>query len=461
MQEALTAKQLRLQARWVLPISSDALEHAGVCIKGAEIAEVSANSSSSAFAHGEVRDYGNAIIVPGFINLHTHIDYSHLRYLDAASSFLPWVRKLIAGAASWTPEQWLESSLYGARQAALGGTSFIVDSSYKGCAAQAIVQTGLKGIVGLELFGLNAACAQAKFNQWQQRFAELQATPDSLSRQALADGRLTLTIAPHAPYTVCPELWDMARQWCADKQVKLLGHLAESSTECAWLASSSQEMNDHLIKVMEPFIEPEVRKLLADMSWLGQGRSPVQHLEHFGLLDSNLLAAHCVHVSPEDMRLLTERGVTVAHCPRSNARLKNGIAPIKEMLNHKMRLGLGTDSLASCDDLDLLAEARFADSVHRACGGKKDLQLSAREILSLITIEAARAIGRESSIGSIQPGKRADLAVFAVADSEPAAADAHQLLLRGPVKLKDLYVDGRRVVANGQCSIAEGTEPTQ
>lgn len=216
-------------------------------------------------------------------------------------------------------------------------------------------------------------------------------------------------------------------------------------------------MNDHLIKVMEPFIEPAVRKLLADTPWLGQGRSPVQHLEHFGLLDSNLLAAHCVHVSPEDIRLLTERGVTVAHCPRSNIRLKNGIAPLKDMLDHKIKLGLGTDSLASCDDLNLLAEARFADSVHRACDPKRDPQLSAREILSLMTIEAARAIGRESSIGSIQPGKRADLAVFAVADNEPAAADAHQLLLRGQVQLKDLYVDGRRVVANGQCSI----EPTQ
>ncbi len=447
MQEALTTKQIRLKARYVLPIASDALENASVTIKGGEIAEVSKSETISHSENEDLRDYGNAIIVPGFINLHSHLDYSHLRYLDATSSLLPWVRKLIAGSASWTMDEWNESAIYGAHQAALSGTTFIVDSSFKGVAALAIAKTGLKGIVGLELFGLNKASAAAKFDNWLKRFAELEATPDTSFKQAVAEGRLTLTVAPHAPYTVCPELWKLAQNWCTDNQVKLLAHVAESGAECAWLQSNSQEMDDHLIRVMEPFIEPEVRNLLKSTSWLGQGRSPVQHLEHYELLDSNFLAAHCVHVTPEDMGLMQKRGVTVAHCARSNARLKNGVAPVKAMLDAGIKVGLATDSLASCDDLDLLAEARFADAIHRVSGD--ELQLQAREILALVTMHAARAIGCEDSIGSIQPGKRADLAVFTFDNNEPDARDPHELLLRGNVRLKDLYVDGRLVVANG------------
>lgn len=447
MQEALLTRLTRLRARYVLPIASDTLEDASVIINGNEIVEVSSKALTSRSPHEDTKDYGNAIIVPGFINLHSHLDYSHLRYLDASSSLLPWVRKLIAGSASWTIDKWNESALYGAHQAALTGTTFIVDSSFKGAAALAIAQTGLKGIVGLELFGLNKTSASKKFEQWQSRFAELKETPDSSFKQAIAEGRLTLTVAPHAPYTVCPELWKLAQQWCIDNQVKLLAHIAESSSECAWLHSSDCDMTDHLIRVMEPFIEPEIRNLLESTPWLGQGRSPVQHLKHFGLLDSNLLAAHCVHVNPEDMQLMKQHGVSVAHCARSNARLKTGIAPVKAMRDAGIKVGLATDSLASCDDLDLLAEARFADAVHRVAGS--DLQLLARELLSLMTIDAAHAIGREDSIGSLEPGKRADLAVFTFDKNEPDAPDPHELLLRGNVRLKDLYVDGRLVVANG------------
>lgn len=447
MKEALTARQISLQARYVLPVTSDALDNARVLIEGETIKEVTECANMSGSQHGDVRDYGNAIVVSGFINLHCHLDYSRLRYLNASESLLPWVRRLIAGARSWTPDGWRESGLYGAREAALAGTSFIVDSSYTGSAAHAIAKTGLKGLVGLELFGLNPSSAGVQFDHWQKRLRTLAESPDSALKHALAEQRVTLTCAPHAPYTVCPELWSEANQWCKDRKVKLLAHVAESDVECSWLAAGNQEMNDHLIKVMEARIEPEVRQVLSDARWLGQGRSPVGHLHHFGLLDSNLLAAHAVHVSDDDLHLLKENRVTVAHCPRSNARLKNGIAPVAKMQREGVVFGLGTDSLASCDDLDLLGEARFADGLHRVAADAP--HLNAREMVSLITIEAARALGLSDSIGSIEPGKRADLAVFTFDGAGPQPSDPYELLLRGPVKLKDLYVDGRLVVFNG------------
>jgi 5-methylthioadenosine/S-adenosylhomocysteine deaminase len=187
---------------------------------------------------------------------------------------------------------------------------------------------------------------------------------------------------------------------------------------------------------------------LAQIKWKGRGLTPTRHLKNFGLLDDHLLAAHAIHLDEQDIALLAETGVKIAHCPRSNARLRNGRAPLGQIRAAHIPFGLGTDSLASCDDLDLLQEARFATAVHRTV--EPDIVWTSADILKSLTIDAARILGLENLVGSIDPGKLADIAVFAINPLEYGQDDPYDLLIHGKTTLVDLFVDGSIVVSAGQ-----------
>ncbi|HEY9787195.1 MAG TPA: amidohydrolase family protein, partial [Candidatus Obscuribacterales bacterium] len=173
----------------------------------------------------------------------------------------------------------------------------------------------------------------------------------------------------------------------------------------------------------------------------------------YGLLNERLIAAHAVHADGEDLALLSAAGVKVAHCPRSNARLHNGRAPLQSLIEAGIKLGLGTDSLGSCDDLSPLSEAQFAFNLHRAA--EPLCKLSCKEIVQLITTFAAQAIGWSDRIGSLEPGKLADLAVFALppaplSEEEKQSINPYDLLICGGARLRDLVVSGEFIVSDGK-----------
>ncbi|HEY9871373.1 MAG TPA: amidohydrolase family protein [Candidatus Obscuribacterales bacterium] len=386
------------------------------------------------------QEYGHAVITPGLINLHTHLDYTNLRFTDTESSLLAWIRGLLGRASRWTSEQWQASAAAGAREVALSGTSCIADSSYTGAAATAAAGIGLRATVGLELFGVNSSGVERAWASWLEKLGSLESSSDRLLKESISAGRVRLTVAPHAPYSVCPALWRRALEWSAQRGLPVFVHLAESEHEHRWIASGDPDLDAFLAAVVPGPLEP--------FEWKGHGLSPVEHLEHHGLLAPNTVAAHCVRLGDRDIELLRGSRLKVAHCPRSNARLRNGYAPVSRLIAAGVPVGFGTDSAASNDDLDLLAEARFGWNLLRAIDPGSTVRW--QDVVHMLTLGAAGALGIESQVGSLEAGKKADIAVFSLADGALTdAASPYDLLLHGTCTLRDLFVDGQQIVKDG------------
>jgi cytosine/adenosine deaminase-related metal-dependent hydrolase len=446
-----------LFARWVLPMSGPPLKDAAVIIEGQNIADVLFKDElsykySPQFLEQlpkEPHDYGDAILLPGLINLHTHLDYSALRCSDVESGMFDWICGLVERSSKWSPDQWRSSASYGAREAAMAGTTCIVDSSFSGLSVHAIAETGLRAVVGLR-----DDEASAVWGHWLNRYDTLKNTTEARTHAAMASERIKLTVAPHAPYTVCPTLWLKATIWAKERGLPLLAHLSESSEECGWIKSDNKRINEYLTFVKKlfnpalPVSEAGILEELTQIRWKGRGASPTKHLKNFGLLDSNLIAAHAIHMDDEDIQLLAESRAGVAHCPRSNAKLRNGRAQIEKLVEADINFALGTDGLASNDDLSLLNEARFAADLHRA--SRPEFQWSSEQIVRSITLDAAKMLNSSHEIGSIEPEKLADIAVFKLEHRTHGSDNPYDLLVHGKSRLLDLFVEGRAIVSNGE-----------
>lgn len=441
-----------LTADWVLPVSGPPIEDAAVLISDhidwvGKLSDLPANVRQTLAKR--TNSYGHALITPGLINLHAHLDYSHLHGVDCNSALFTWMRNLLKNSSSWSPEDFAASALYGAKKAAEAGTTFIVDSSFTGNSAQALAETGLRAIVGLELFGSSEVHADSIWQQWLSKYEKLNEV-----NKARARGLITLTVAPHAPYTVAPALWRQAKNWCAKNNLKLTAHIAESSQEYEWIKAGNTELDEYLAFVRSLYAagsqslkDYDYLKDVRDTSWRARGGSPVTHLADSDLLDKNTLAVHLVHASTDDLGILQKAGATVAHCPRSNSRLRNGRARIENFVSASLPFAFGTDSLASVDDLDLRAEIRAALLIHRAAN--PDFQFTDDDALKACTLTAARILDRQHEVGTLEPEKKADICIFSL---ERATRNPVSALFHESATVQDVFVNGVQIVRNGVAS---------
>jgi len=436
-----------LEAAWILPVTSHPLKNAGILIADNRIETIITNGQAQEIISGNdcIRhNYGQAILVPGFINLHSHLEYTSLQSLSAEGGLFAWLARLMQSSAGWSEDDRIHSIQQGIKEIISAGTTFIVDNSYSGASASAIARSGLRGLIGLELFGVDQSLSDKHWLNWQQRLELVLA--DRCVEQAHKEGRLDITVAPHAPYTVCPPLWRKAQHWAKNNNKIVLTHLAESVAECQWFGTANGDLERFLIGAFSKTDADFSRLHKEKLAWNKGSCSPVMHLYNHGLLEKNLLAGHAVHVGDEDIDLLREKAVAIAHCPRSNARLGCGRAPLGKMIKSGLKVGLGTDSKASNDDLDLLAEARFAARWHEE--HKPSLKMEPKEIIEHLTIKAAACLGRENELGSLKPGKLADIAVFALPENKEYIQrnqDPYDLLLMGKLKMKALFVNGTEI----------------
>jgi len=456
-------KTLRLlKGRWVLPVDREPITNGAVLIKGERVKSVLTREEfEEAVSRPEltVEDFGEAIILPGLINLHTHLEYSALKGLAPDLNFFSWVRALIAASSAWAPDDWAASALTGVRAALLSGTTCLVENSYTGLSARFLAHAGLRAVVGLELFGVNQETAPEQFANWLKKLDSVKEGADQSLKEALAEKRIKLAVAPHAPYTVCPALWRLADQWALEEKSMVLAHVAESPEECQWFGHGNQVVDGHLSFAFGRIPSYKGDPVALAAQWRGQNHSPVAHLNEARLLNERLLATHCVEIDDDDARLLSAHRTGLAHCPRSNARLRNGHAPINTYQENRLAFGFGTDSLASSDDLSLLAEARFAIALHRAIN--PELNFGARQAIEHLTLKAAQCLHMEGEIGSLTANKKADIVVFEVAHALSAREIAPQhdpfdLLIYGDGQLIASFVDGKEIFNRAQ-SASEST----
>jgi 5-methylthioadenosine/S-adenosylhomocysteine deaminase len=364
-----------LSADWVLPVEGDPIPDGAVVIEDGRVAAV-----GTAADLGEGRRFADAVIVPGFVNAHSHLEYAVYAGFGDGLPFGPWLHRHIERKARIGWEEFLAISRLGAAECLASGVTTIADASYSGAAAQAATELGLAGIVYLEIFGTDLA----RVRELAERIEELETE---------LDGGIAIGVSPHAPYSVSAAVYAGA----AALERPVATHLAESDDERDFMLAGTGP----IAAVSE--VEPP-------------GTTSVRHLAANGLLDSAVVAAHCVKLDEEEIELLAEHDVAVAHCPRSNAVLGCGIAPLRALLDAGLRVGLGTDSPASTPSFDMFEEMRTAVYAARAREERPDA-FSADEALRLATLGAASALGLDHETGSLVRGKRADVAVVSLAGS--------------------------------------------
>jgi len=383
---------------------------------------------------GDAEDLGGAIVTPGLVNTHHHLYQTLTRARAQQADLFTWLRELYPVWARLDAEMEHAAARAGLAELALSGCSTVFDHHY-------VFPRGVSGLIEAELDAARSLGVRFVAARGSMDLGESQGglPPDSLVESldeiladterlaALADGDLVgVAVAPCSPFSVTTRLMEESAALARRLGLQLHTHLAETVEEDAYC-----------------------RELY--------GCSPVEYLSRVGWIDGDVWCAHCVHLSDDDVAAFASAGVGVAHCPTSNLRLGAGVAPVRPLLDAGVRVGLGVDGTASNERGDLFGEVKQALLVARGRDG--GAALTARDALRLGTRGGADVL-RRTDIGSLEPGKRADLAVWRTDGLEFGGADdlVANLVLSGPHRVDTLLVGGRDVVRGGALVHADEQE---
>ena len=377
---------MRYHARWVLPITQPPIENGTVVERDGRITYVGPRANAPA---GDDYDLGDAILLPGLVNSHTHLELTAMRGFLEELDFADWIDKLRQSRNEILQSPiLLDSARLGILEGIEAGITTFADTCSSGVAIEAMRELGVRGIMYQETFGPDPAACDAAIQA-------LETLLDTFTPQQT--DLVKLGVSPHAPYTVSDSLYKSTAKLARDRKLPLAMHIAESSAE-----------EDIVVRGTGPFADRwrkrgiEVKK---------RARSPIALLEMQDVLQPGSLLIHCVRVDEDDIKTIARRGCSVAHCPASNAKFGHGVAPLLPMIAAGILVGIGSDSVASNNRMDILDEARLAVLTHRAATRRHDA-FGAHQALALATIGGAQALGIDDKVGSLEVGKDADLSAF-------------------------------------------------
>lgn len=400
---------------WVAPVGPGPalLSNHAVVVEGDQIAALAPlDEALAAFPLATRVDLPGRLLTPGLINLHTHAAMSLLRGMGDDLPLSRWLEECIwpAEARLAGPQFVADGALLAAYEMLTGGVTTFNDMYFfpEATAASARLM-GLRAVVGIIVIGFPTAYASTpaeylrKGLDWR----------DSQSGERL----LHFCLAPHAPYTVDDDTLRRVAVLADELDLPVHIHIHETTGE--------------------------IERSLAQY-----GVRPLARLEQLGLLTPRLIGVHAVHLSEGEIDLLAQSAASVAHCPHSNLKLASGIAPVAQLLDAGVRVGIGTDGSASNNRLDLLAEARTAALLAKGSSGRAEVWPAA-SVLRSLTLDAASALGLDRQIGSIEVGKQADLVAFDLTSPElqPVYDPISQLIYAGGREHVDsVWVGGEAVV---------------
>ena len=385
-------------ARWVLPVATPAIADGAIAVDGGRLAYV---GPAAGAPPGPRVDLGDAVLMPGLVNAHTHLELTAMRGFLEALAFRPWIVELTRARQAVLPDALLRASArVGIAEGLLAGITTFADTCASGVVLPAMVEMGVRGVMYQEVFGPDPAQCDASLEGLRARLRTL---------RPLATPTVRLGVSPHAPYTVSDSLFAAVTRVATDEDLPMAIHLAESEDE------------DRLVRFGDGAFADGLRA--RGIAVAARAPSPVALLERLGVLAARPLLIHCVRTDGAEARTLAAHDCAIAHCPASNAKLGHGVAPLSAWRAAGIRVGLGTDSVASNNRLDLLDEARLAILLQRGMGRRHDT-LAAAEALALATLGGARALGLEATVGSLEVGKAADVAAFALRGARAVPAFA-------------------------------------
>lgn len=377
---------MRYHARWVLPITQPPIENGTVVENGGKITYVGPRASAPP---GGDYELGESILLPGLVNAHTHLELTAMRGFLEDAQFTGWIDKLRQSRNEvLTEEMLLDSARFGIVEGLEAGITTYADTCSSGVVLQALREQGVRGIMYQETFGPDPSHADTAMADLEARINQLEPEQTDL---------VTLGVSPHAPYTVSDRLYQATARFADSRGLPMAMHIAESEAEHEIVTNGNGEFAD--------------RWRRRGIAVAKRARSPIELLDRLGALDREPLLIHCVRVDAADIDIMARRGCSVAHCPASNAKFGHGIAPLLPIVAAGVRVGIGSDSVASNNRMDILDEARLAVLIHRAATQRHDA-FGAHQALELATIGGARALKIDSRVGSLEVGKDADLVAF-------------------------------------------------
>jgi len=363
------------------------------------------------------------VAIPGLINAHTHVSLTRYRGIADDVRLFDFLRETRRRWSTASPEETVRSALEGCLAALRSGTTCLVDSH---AASPRPAATAARR-AGIRIIGASAARSLWFGEPAEDTFASCLHETEAVAEEfAAGDLMYVPSLSAHSPYN------------CSGSQIAAI---KEAARRRGWLFAI------HLAECREE----------VDLIRRWHGMTPTAYLDSLGVLDGRSLLAHCVHLTADDMRRVGDRGAHVMHCPKSNAKLGSGTAPLPEFLERGLSVGLGTDSMVSNNNLDMLEEMRFCALVHRSVRADPTA-VTAAQVFHVATMGGARAVGLAEEIGSLRPGKRADLVLLSLA---PPTGLSEQSVLSELVfyatseAVRTVIVNGRVVLNQGRFAGAE------
>lgn len=360
-----------------------------------------------------VIDCRNLLAVPGFVNTHTHAAMTLFRSYADDMQLMDWLQQKIWPAeANLTADDVYWGTMLAAAEMIKSGTTTFADMYFfMPEVAKAVSDSGMRAVLARGMAGV-APTAEAALVESDSFFREY---------HRAADGRISVMLGPHAPYTCPPEYLRRVVNLAQRLDAEIHIHLSETIGE----VEDCQKQ---------------------------YGKSPIALMAELGVLDCGVLAAHCVHVSNDDIMIMQEKKVRVAHNPGSNMKLASGIAPVPAMLEAGLCVGLGTDGAASNNNLDMLEELRLAAMLHKV-HSLNPLVVPAKQAVEMATVQGAKALGLGNTVGVLAPGYKADITLFNM--QAPHWYPRHDRLslltyAANAADVQHVMIDGRMVLVDKQ-----------
>lgn len=421
---------LIVTGRWVVPVEPEGavLEHHAVVMDAGRIAAVlPAAAALRNYSAREVVTRDRHALIPGLVNAHTHAAMSLMRGYADDLPLMQWLEDHIWPAErKWvSPEFVRDGTLLAAAEMLAGGTTCFGDMFFfPGDVARAAVAAGIRAVVGMIVIEFPSAYA-SDCDDYLRKGIDF--------HDHYRDHPLVRTaLAPHAPYTVTDEALGRIVTYAAELNVPVHMHVHET--------------------------EAEVRESVARV-----GARPLARLERLGLLSPQLMAVHMTQLEQHEIAMLAAHGVHVLHCPESNMKLASGFCPVARLAAAGVNVALGTDGAASNNDLDMFGEMRSAALLAKAVAGDASA-VPAATALRMATLNGARALGLEDMLGSLLPGKAADLVAVdlgGIATQPIYNPISHLVYATGRHQVTDVWVAGRHLLRGGALLTVDETDLAQ
>ena len=409
---------LLIDARWVIPVEPQVvLENHAVAVEGGRILAILPSlEARRLYEAKEIHVLRDHALIPGLVNLHTHAAMALMRGMADDVPLRKWLSDHI-----WPAEKrhlGREFVYDGTRLACMemlkGGTTCFNDMYFfPEAAARAVIDSGMRAALGMVVLDFVTPYA-SDCDDYLRKGLEVR-------DEFRGNAEISFLFAPHAPYTVNDKSFSKISTYAGELDLPVHIHLNETTEE-----------------VKESFDR--------------HGMSPVARLSKFGLLGPNLIAVHMVHPSAEEIDLLASHGCHVAHCPTSNLKLASGLAPVMEMIEAGINVGLGTDGAASNNRSDMFSEMRLAALLAKGVSGRADA-LPASLVLEMATLKGARALGLDHETGSLVPGKFADMVAVDMGGSEISPVYdpvSHLAYAAGREHVSHVWVGGKIRIEKGE-----------